>query len=337
MKRRMCRPDRVTTRPSLEPLEDRNLMSVAAGGSLTGGDTVYAIKWSGDLYEYQGSSPTLLAASTEHGGPVQVSAGIHGLFGAFSPESAAFVRFKDGTVKEYYHVGSTISQVKVWDPSSEGGKKISEISASQVTMDTVFMRSGGNVWEHVGTNPTIGLTLVAQPGFGPLASQISAGKDAATGKEAVFVNFGGILREHVGNDPTKGWSYLGITDVTNFCASQVQGDTVFVNEKGALREHIGKDPNSGWSAVLATNVKEVSAGVDSSGKAAAYVLFNTGKLYEHTGTAATSGWSYIADGVSSMDASEAKANTVFYETADGYMGWEHSGSSYSLIWDDIVK
>ena len=67
------------------------------------------------------------------------------------------------------------------------------------------------------------------------------------------------------------------------------------------------------------------------------VLFNTGKLYEHTGTSPYSGWSYIADGVDSMDASEAKANTVFYETADGYMGWEHSGSSYSLIWDDIVK
>jgi hypothetical protein len=85
-------------------------------------------------------------------------------------------------------------------------------------------------------------------------------------------------------------------------------------------------------------VKEVSAGVDSSGKAAAFVLLNTGKLYEHTGTAATSGWSYIADGVSSMDASEAKANTVFYEqfVGLGQSGREHSGSSDWPVWFDPI-
>jgi hypothetical protein len=343
---------RSRVRPALEALEDRRVMSATAAGSVFGGNQSYLTMPDGSLAQYTGNTQvsTIVGASyaSTHGGIAQVSAGIHGQLTVFPilsfPSGAAFVRFGDGTVNEYYH-GSTPG----WS-LAKVGTGASEISASQIRSDAVFIRYGGWVDEHVGLNSSAGLTTIERPGYvanipspgaslfgiplpGPHdACQISAGKDAATGNEAVFINFQGAgLYEHTGSSMSTGWS-LVTSGVTGFSASQVQGNTVFVNKSGALSEYV-----SGTGTAIATSVASVSAGMDKSGKAAAFVLTKSGTLYEHTGMNALNGWTTIATGVSRMDASQVAADTVFYEKGKlfdkVYQVRQHSGASDKLVYE----
>jgi hypothetical protein len=217
-----------------------------------------------------------------------------------------------------------------------------EISASQVRADAVFVRFGSLVEEHVGTIANFGWSVVARPGFianvpDPVigihkpanASQISAGRDAVTGKDAVFVNFGGHLYEHTGSVFAKGWKH--ITDnVTDFAASQVQGDTVFVLKSGVLSEYF-----KGKGTFLADNVAEVSAGIDTHSRPAAFILTLSGDLKEHTGTSAKKGFTTIASGVTGMAASLTGPNTVFYTVGSpggpAYDIHEHNAKDDTLL------
>jgi hypothetical protein len=235
--------------------------------------------------------------------------------------SAPFVRFNDGSVNEYLQSGSTWLAVNV---CSSGA---SEISASQNQADDVFVRFGGNVKEHIGTNPdnTFGWTMVAEEPPYHAATEISAGYNATTGSEAVFINFNGLgLEEHTGSDYSTNWTPIA-SNVASFSASQIQRDTVFiVDTSGKLSEYA-----SGVVTPIMGNVAQVSAGVDSSGHAAAFILSNH-NLYEHTGVNPRTGWTYIdiRGDVYSIDAAQASSDTVFY-TRPSYNDlaiwnvWEH--------------
>src|SRR5579871_6218408 len=61
-------------------------------------------------------------------------------------------------------------------------------------------------------------------------------------------------------------------------AATAQNDASFVLlQSGQLWEHVGTDSSKGWYYVW-SNVKQVSAGVDSGLHPAAFVLFNDGTL-----------------------------------------------------------
>jgi hypothetical protein len=245
-------------------------------------------------------------------------------------------------VDQYYHLpgASDWEQIPVALPGVMG--KADEISASQVRADAVFVRFGGLVEEHVGTIANFGWSVVARPGFianvpdpsigihkSANASQISAGKDAATGKDAVFINFGGHLYEHTGSVFAKGWKHVA-DDVTDFAGSQVQGDTVFVIKSGVLSEYV-----KGKGTFLADNVSGVSAGIDAHFRPAAFILTMSGDLEEHTGTNPKKGFTTIASGVTAMDASLTGPNTVFYTVGSpgdpAYDIHEHNGKGDTLL------
>jgi hypothetical protein len=334
-------------RPALETLEDRQLMSatVTAAGGLAGVNQCYVQGSDGSLSLYQGSTMVsqIVTASvaSSHNGIAQVSAGVRPGIWGLNP-SAPFVRFDDGTVNEYLQSGSTWSALNLCTSGA------SEISASQNLADDVFVRFGGWVEEHVGTNPdnTFGWNLVAEQGWmanlpvnglqsfqnqrmSTDAYQMSVGYDATTGtsNHAVFVNFGGSLWEHTGTNWATSWKH--VTDsVTGLSASQIQGDTVFALKSGQLWEYVG-----GVGTRLMDNVLQVSAGVDSSGHAAAFVLTANNILYEHTGMNPNLGWTPpIASGVSSIDAAQGSLDTVFYVKDPNfgspmYTIWEHRGQT----------
>jgi hypothetical protein len=321
-------------RPSLEALEDRRVMSATAAASFIGGGNLsFVAQGDGSLDLYNGSKQVSELVSVDdaynHKGIAQVSASEHytpspGILNF--PGPAAFVRFGDGTVTEYYHNGGP-----GW-ASVDIATGTSAISASQVTNDAVFILSKGGVHEHVGTNPNAGWSTLYTGGNLFWATQIGAGKDAATGNEAVFVKLNtSTLYEHVGKNPNKGWSTV-TSGVTDFSASQVQGDTVFVLKKGALSEYV-----KGTGTFIANNVFAVSAGEDAKGQAAAFVLGYNGILREHTGMKAGSGWTTIASDVNQMDGSQCAADTVFYSHGGPgdpeYQVYQHSGKTDQLIYE----
>jgi hypothetical protein len=320
--------------------------AVTAGAGVGSANRSYVLGLDGSLSLYNGGTLASGIVSAHDaaidGGIAQVSAGTHE-----GGSGAVFVRFRDGTVNEYFHQAG--SSPREWESLTivQGGPNggASEISASQVRADAVFIRMGGLVEEHVGTNPdpSVGVSLivpVAQPPgphfIGSLSrimlpdpSQISAGKDAATGEDAVFINFGGILYEHTGPASATGWKYV-TNGVTGLSASQVQGDTVFVIKSGALSEYV-----NGTGTFITGNVSQVSAGIDTHSKAAAFILTNNHNLYEHTGTDPLYGWTHIASRVRGMDASQTGVNTVFYTVGSPvnavfYIGLPPHHSTYEI-------
>src|SRR5205085_1658514 len=87
-----------------------------------------------------------------------------------------------------------LSTTKKW------GEGVTEISASTVQPDTVFVLFGGGAaWEHVGTDSNSGWSKI----WGAGVSDISAGVDSF-GAPAVFCNFSGSVWEHVGTDSNAG-------------------------------------------------------------------------------------------------------------------------------------
>jgi hypothetical protein len=145
----------------------------------------------------------------------------------------------------------------------------------------------------------------------------------------VFVNFGGALYEHGGSSWETGWKYV-TSSVTDFSASQVGGDTVFVLKSGALSEYVGT-----VGTFITDNVSQVSAGIDSNGQPAAFILDNSGNVSEHTGVNLLYGWAYIASGSDYINASQVGYNSVYYTY--GYTSGlhlevhEHNDSGYTLV------
>jgi hypothetical protein len=193
--------------------------------------------------------------------------------------------------------------------------------------------SAGALWQHTGTDPNTGWSLVANGGV----TDVSVGVDAR-GQDAAFVNFGGTLKEHTGSDPNAGWSLVwqaGVNGiVTQISASQVQANTVFLSGGTNLWQHTGTDSNSGWSLVAGSGVTGFSAGVDATGRAAVFVNFG-GTLQEHTGTDPNTGWSLVWDGgVTQFSASQSLADTVF--VAFGTDLWWHRGRDFNSGWSHLV-
>jgi hypothetical protein len=330
-------PARARFQPKLEALEDRQLLSgmapVAASAALS--NTVYYER-DGGLYQDKSGTEALVAA----GNYKQVSCGLYLKQGAFFPTDAIFALDGSGHVSQYIPAGAGTFQ--------GGGTlltNVAEISASQVALDTFFLRgTNGAVYEFSHQNlSALGAPLGIDPNS---ATQISAGKDGATGKEAVFVNFSGALYEHTGSSPNLGWSFVSgvykpanlfqsLFAVSDFSGSQVQGDTVFVITPGVflggqLGEHVGTDPNSGWTSIT-TQVSQVSAGVDSLGHPAAF--YSTGNaLYEHASfgpdvqIAANTSVSYLA-------ASQTQSDTVYY--GGPKILYSHAGSTDRLVWVEL--
>jgi hypothetical protein len=192
--------------------------------------------------------------------------------------------------------------------------------------DEFVIATGGALWDHSGTNPNSGWTLLKSQGV----TAVSVGIDAV-GRDALFVNVGGTLLEHTGTNPNAGWSQVW-TGVKSFSASQVQANTVFVSFGSDLWEHVGLDANSGWTKLAGSGVTGLDAGVDASHQAAVFANFG-GTLWEHTGTNPNAGWSQVWTGVKSFSASQVQANTVFVSFGSDL--WEHTGTSSSAGWSKI--
>jgi hypothetical protein len=335
-------------KPALEALEDRQVLSpvVTAAAGISGSLQSYVQPPGGGLDLYSGGAyqstivdPTY---ASSQGGIAQVSAGEHGPQGWLGAPSSAFVRFGNNSVIEYYQFSGLF-----WinDTICQAGSGASEISAVQNQSDDVFVRFGnGVVAEHIGPELNAGWNPVVVPNplnaYAPYASfgasQISAGKDAVTGKDAVFVNFSGSLWENSGSAFGSGWKYV-TSNVTSLSASQMQGDTVFVVKSGALSEYV----NGLGSGTIANNVAQVSTGIDSSVHAAAFILDTSGHLSEskHTGTNLSTGWTttFITGNVTEIDAAQENPDTVYYVQgqfgSDWYWIYQHSGTNNTLIYE----
>jgi hypothetical protein len=364
---------RATFRPAVEGLEDRQLLSAMAPvtPSVNLYDGVYYER-NGGLYLNQPqrgacffplSGPCSPSPADTLVAPVglvkQVSCGIHddpvGTPG-FSPSEtdAVFVLDTTGTVHEYYAQYTPVMGLSgtYYNLSYQSGPtfyNVAEISASQLSSDTFFMRrTDGSVWESSNGH----LAAVWAPaGIDPKsATQISTGLAGSTGKEAVFVNFAGALYEHAGTSPTSGWSYVtgnykptswlqSMFVVSDFSASQIESDTVFVIKPGTflgasqLSVHVGTDPNSGWTG-LASGVVQVSAGEDSLGKAAAFYTTTSNALYECPSSGPVVQVAGNNSNVAYVVASQSNLDTVCYGYAGalyGYCSFEFGGP-YWTVW-----
>jgi hypothetical protein len=141
---------RTGLRPTLEALEDRQLLSVSpvtAAAGVDGANRSYVISEYGyGLNQYKGgvfeSQVVGYFDVLNPNGIAQVSAGTHqppqpGSWFNF-PTGAAFVRFNDGTVNEYYHPTGSGPWAALTIAKAGSGAR--EISASQVQADAMFVR-----------------------------------------------------------------------------------------------------------------------------------------------------------------------------------------------------
>jgi hypothetical protein len=262
---------------------------------------------------------------------------------------AAFVLDGQHNVWECARVDS------VFYPPKVIATNVLEISASTVTPDTVFAISAvdHSVSEYQSTgyfNAVANFPLGSPSSGGPFqATDISAGKEGATGKEAVFVNFNGVVYEHTGLTANAGWSSVAgvnfsaphnslftLLAISDFSASQAQGDTVFVVDLfGSLSEERGQSggpgtPLSYTDYSVAFGVFGVSAGVDANGQVAAFALDSSHSLDEYTFQITivngVPGYSFskahVADSVTGVSASQITPSLVFYTTATGFHSHE---------------
>lgn len=319
--RKADRPKRSGFKPVVENLEQRQLMTattLAAGASSRLDNSFYVLN--GELIQHLGTGTNAKEYHVANN-VAQVSCGLHKVSSAFLPDEGVFVLDNLGNVTEYVQQGTVGNYYGTFVATG-----VAEISASQAALDTVFLRfTDGRIYEHSGMNNLAGWSNVGAPsGVTRSPTQIGAGKDGATGKEAVFVNFSGSLYEF--RTASASWSFVagippkitstplfGYTTVTNFSASQIQGDTVFVItsnllSQGHLSQHVGTDSSSGWTSI-AYQVTDVSAAKDSLGKAAAFYRTNDGALYEHRSFGSDV---QIASYCEVLAASQAQSDTVYY-------------------------
>jgi hypothetical protein len=276
---------------------------------------------------------------------------------------SAFVLGPGGSVSAYNPSNGSTAAIL------SGGA--SQISASAVQQDTVFVRIGGAVYEHVGLDSNSGWYQI----WGSGVSDISAGKDSL-GNPTVFCNYGGAVWEHNGLNMNSGWSEVwggGVSQIsasqgqadTVFCnsngavwehnglnmnsgwsevwggggvsqisAASVQADTVFCNYGGAVWEHVGLNQNSGWSQILASGATQISAGFSLNDGSPTVFVNCGGALWEHQGTNQYSGWSEIWNsGVTQISGSDQYADTVCVGYGD--QTWIHSGTNMNSGWTQI--
>jgi hypothetical protein len=304
--------------------------------SATMADAVWYSTGNNTLSRHFGSSPSTLSVALPNS-IVQVSAGTT-LYS--STHDAAFVLDSQHKVWEVINTGGALAAPTLF------ATNVQEISGSAVStgailggptadFDTVFTISSldhsVSRYQDVIFSGVVKTPLGLPSSGGPfVASHISAGKDGTTGNAAVFVNFSGAVYEHTGLTANGGWSYVaGINlmqpvwstlpvfwAISDFSASQWQGDTVFViNGLGSLSEDVGQynganTPLSYTSHSITTGVTQVSATNGPYGNAAAFTLTATGSLDEYTAFGATK--SHIANSVTSLSATPTQANSVVY-------------------------
>jgi hypothetical protein len=334
-------------RPAIEALEDRQLMSASAmiASAVNTYQGSYVVKAQGQLYEHIGadSNSGWYPISTP-AAVAQVSAGTSG------SQDCVFARLVNGDVYEYGGNPGNFYQAFVCHNAAE-------ISASQNGIfPTVFVRKTDNsVSECQVFWGVSDIPQGAPAGINPKsATQISAGLDGATHTPAVFVNFNGALWEHRGTSPTAGWSYVtGFVNgtatwydwffiVTDFSASQVEGNTVFVVNAVNNLSEFKAPPSSGAlqfasTPSLLSGVSQVSAGVDEHGWAIAFALTTDGRLLEQTGWTSSSPWKEIDIDVTSLNASQGQLNTVVYDSNNAYPGYsggvvEYNWNTHDLVW-----
>ncbi len=191
-----------------------------------------------------------------------------------------------------------------------------EVAAAAVGANTAFvLNPGGNLYEHVGTNPNVGWSYLS----GGVA-QISAGRDSY-GQNAVYA----VLTNGSLYEITSRGRYFLTSGVSQISASQFQSNTVFaLMNNGALYEINGTGTTT--PRYLAGGIAQISAGRDTSGFASVFALFNNNTLEEDT----SAGWHYIDNGSlmgrgTEISASQFQANTAFVLNSSGGI-LEYSGS-----------
>jgi hypothetical protein len=348
---------RASFKPALEGLEDRQLLSATGlfSASAVTPDAVWYSPGSGGpsaniLYEHVGTYPNASLYSVSLPNViVGVSAG-RGIGG----QDAVFVLDSEHKVWEVIRSGTSLSTPRLI------ASDVMEISASAVSANTVFTISALD--HSISEYRNFAMRPLGLPtGSGPFqATDISAGKDGKTGREAVFVNFNGAVYEHTGLAPNKHWSYvagvnlsaphlplLDFLAISEFSASQTQGDTVFVvTELGSLYEEIGKaagtnTPLSYNSYFVTSGVAQVSAGVDANGHTTVFTLTTTGSVderslhYNFFTHAYYYSQSHIAvDFNCGLSASPVQGDTVYYGGVAGSPAslYEHSPEDNQLVY-----
>jgi streptogramin lyase len=176
-------------------------------------------------------------------------------------------------------------------------------------LDDVFIRyQDGQLFEHTASGfQRIDVNTTA----------VSAGFDSRGAPAAFIIYNTGAVYEW---SPNLGFKFIDINAVA-LSASQVQPDTVFIRyDNNVLFEHT----DSGFLPID-VNVVAVSAGVTTGGLASAFILYDTGALYEW-GAGGNQAFSLIDINVVSVSASQAAADTAFmiYNNSAAY---EHTALS----------
>jgi hypothetical protein len=307
--------------PEVERLEDRCVPSSGVAPSSLTPDAVDVTFTNGTVWHHTGQSATTGWTFLTPLSTVAASAVSDGITtGSTGTTSTPFVLFQDTSVWEY---NAALNNGSYYLVSSSGAV---QVSASQAAFDTVFIRySDGSVWEHTGTNANTGWSEV----WGSGATQISAGVNAA-GKPTVFVLFNdGSVWEHNGRNMNTGWAEVWGSGATQVSASQVQADTAFVSFGGDLWEHTGRNLNTGWTLDASQGVASFSTGVDASGKATVFALFQSTQVEEFFST----GSGVLVDfpeGAGAVYGSTAAADTVFVNYSGAL--WEHVGQDSTTGW-----
>jgi hypothetical protein len=204
-----------------------------------------------------------------------------------------------------------------WKAVRSSRRTPTEVAAAAVGPNTAFvLNPGGNLYEHVGTNPDAGCSYLS----GGVA-QSSVGR-YSYGQNAVYM----VLTNGRLYEITSKGRYFLTSRVSQISASQFQNNAVFaLMNNGALYAING----TGGTPLryLSGGVAQISAGRDTSGFASVFALFNNNILEKDTST----GWHYIVNGnlmgwAREISASQFQPNTAFVlNSSEGIL--EYSGSA----------
>lgn len=348
------RARRNTYRPTVEGLEDRKVMSVAAGA--LDAKSFYFIDGNRELWfnhlDGLNKSHWVDVASKV----AEVSAGTDEALGAAGHETA-FIRLANGTVWECHdlngNLGASRNWTKVFD--SQGGSfGVVQISASQTTPNRVnAIFSDGTLWTHTGLNSQTGWVKVDKDVAKVQASQFSQGID-----DAIFLTKTGTVKVYTSGLESNHYQPFFVTVATGIkdisaAPRATNGDVFVLSTNGTLTQHIGTSGQSGTDyggqngghissydsdLVVATGVAQMSAN-DAYVQGSVFAVKSNGALYEYE-QAAIGGKFYathLADNVVSISAvtplgvnSAGDAFTldnVYVQTKDGHV------HRYSEAWN----
>jgi hypothetical protein len=282
MQTKAAKPRRQGYRPRLEGLEERKVLSVAAGG--LDAKSMYYIDNNRELwFDHLDGLNKNHWVDVAHN-VAQVVAGTNS-FGSAGKRETAFIRFTDGSLSECRDVNGNIA-ANTYRISSGG---VTQISASQMNPDKVYaVFTDKTAWMHTGTNGATNWIRISTNVAKIQASQWSQGVD-----DCLILHTNGVVDAYAvlnssGSLVPKTVTLAGGIKDISACPLATGGQVFMTDTSNNLLRHDGLtgDYAHGYDkfTFVASNVSKASAD-DAYVSGLVFVVTTDGTMTEYWGSA----------------------------------------------------